>query len=262
MRCLAYLAPEMAFCIWGFSWESFGLLCSLPQFRLDLFWVLGNGGRMVRALSAGSEVGLLQLEAAGQKALSLGCCGGRALCSPKASAEVCTSGKREALWTRAAVFCSACWQGRECSACPRCLQQAVRSSRDKWHGIMCEWLSPQHGLCLQQLQAAAGGQLSCADSLREISSLPSFLNVSLSVLSWHHFPIWELGGLPACCCPYSEMSAAGWWSWIPRVPAVCAFHWNSPHVPAQSWITASILEKEQDQAGCWSFTAFKPQCTK
>lgn len=67
-------------------------------------------------------------------------------------------------------------------------------------GIMCKGLSPQHVLCLQQLHGDAGRQLSCADSLRETHFVSSFLNVSLNVLSWHHFPIWELGGLPACGC--------------------------------------------------------------
>lgn len=64
----------------------------------------------------------------------------------------------------------------------------------KCHGIMCEWLSPQ------RVHGGAGGQLGCADLLRETRSVSPFLNVSLNVLSWHHFPIWELGGLPARCC--------------------------------------------------------------
>lgn len=67
----------------------------------------------------------------------------------------------------------------------------------KCHGIVCEWLSPQHVLRLQQLHGGAGGQLGCADLLRETCSVSPFLNVSLNVLSWHHFLIWELG---ACCC--------------------------------------------------------------
>lgn len=70
----------------------------------------------------------------------------------------------------------------------------------KCHGIMCEGLSSQGVLCLQQVHGGAGGQLSFADSFRETHSVPSFLNISLNVLSWHHFPIWELGGLSACCC--------------------------------------------------------------
>lgn len=57
-------------------------------------------------------------------------------------------------------------------------------------GIMGEGLSPQHVLCLQQLHGRAAGQLTCADCLREICSVSSFLNVSLSVLSWHRFPMW------------------------------------------------------------------------
>lgn len=60
---------------------------------------------MLGALSGGSWVWLLQLEGCWTEGSLFGLpCGGRALCSPKASAELCTSGKKEALRTRAAVF--------------------------------------------------------------------------------------------------------------------------------------------------------------
>lgn len=131
---------------------------------------------------------------------------------------------------------------------------------------MCEGLSPQHVLCLQQLHGDAGRQLSCADSLRETHFVSSFLNVSLNVLSWHRFPIWELGGLPACCC----FVAVKGLSLTVKCQQLADGHGShkclqyvlltEPSPMCQ--ITASILEKEQDQSGCWSSTAFKPQCTK
>lgn len=53
---------------------------------------------MLGALSGGSRVWLLQLEGCWTEGSLFGLpCGGRALCSPKASAELCTSGKKEAL---------------------------------------------------------------------------------------------------------------------------------------------------------------------
>lgn len=142
---------------------------------------------MLGALGGGSWVWFLQWKLAGHKAPSLGCLveGGHCALSPRTCAELCTSGRSEALNKSCCV---------PAEPADRAVNAVPASGATQWghchecHGIMGEGLSPQHVLCLQQLPGGAGGQLSCADCLRETCSASSFLNVSLNVLSWHIFP--------------------------------------------------------------------------
>lgn len=208
--------------------------------------------------AAGS--GYCSWKPAGQKAPSW---------APKSSAELWTSGQEQGFMNKSrcvpAVPADKAMNAVPASgACSR-LCEIQWGCCHKCHGIMCEGLSPQHVLCLQQLHGDAWGQLSCADSVRETHFGSSFLNVQ----SWRHFLMWELGSLPACCCLVAVKALSS----TVKCHQLADGHGSNKCLQyvllteptpmcSPELFAASILEKEQGQAGCWSSTAFKPQWTK
>lgn len=131
----------------------------------------------------------------------------------------------------------------------------------KGSGIMCGELSPQDLLSLQQLHGGAGGQLSIADSLRETLSpfFPECLPECAVLASFCHLRIrWIACLLQLRVCPLQWNVTS--WLMVMYPTRTCSMCCSLKQPPCAS--PASILEEEQDQAGCWSSTAFKPQCTK